>query len=173
MEASDKQESLTKLRDEFEIKQNRRITMNCKRLIPIIIIVVGVFGTCLVGTSAMGQTKPTEGINLLKEEMVALEAAFETIIDAVIFANLELIKPAAARFHRATQKVEEAMSTGQRITLPKNQDKFKEFVELDDRFHDRFWALEKAAEKGLKKVVKNHTHKLLDDCVVCHEGFRK
>jgi cytochrome c556 len=147
--------------------------MNCKRLIPIIIIVVGVFGTCFVGISAAGQTKPTEGMNLLREEMVALEQAFQTIIDAVIFANMGLIKPAAARFHKARKKIEEAISAGQRITLPKNQVKFKEFVELDDKFHDCFRALEKAAEKGQKKIVKDQTHKLLDNCVVCHEGFRK
>lgn len=147
--------------------------MNCKRLIPIIIIVVGVFGTCFVVISAPDQTKPTEGMNLLREEMVALEQAFETIIDAVILANLELIKPAAAQFHKAREKVEKAISAGQRITLPKNQDKFKKFVQLDDKFHDCFRALEKAAEKGQKKVVKDQTHKLLDNCVVCHEGFRK
>jgi cytochrome c556 len=147
--------------------------MNCKRLIPIIIGVAGVFGLCFVGTPSMGQTKPTEGINLLKEEMVALEQAFETIIDAVIFANLELVKPAAARFHKARERVEGAIRAGKRIRFPKNQDRFEEFVQLDDKFHDRFWALEKAAEKGQKKVVKDQTHKLLDDCVVCHEGFRK
>jgi cytochrome c556 len=146
--------------------------MDYKTLIPIV-VVAGVFGICFVGTPAMGQTKPTEGINLLKEEMVALEQTFETIIDAVIFANLELIKPAAARFRKARERFEGAISAGQRIKLPKNQDRFKEFVQLDDKFNGRFWALEKAAKKGQKKVVKDHTHKLLDDCVVCHEGFRK
>lgn len=33
--------------------------MNCKRSISII-VVVGFFGTCLIGISAMGQTKPAE-----------------------------------------------------------------------------------------------------------------
>jgi cytochrome c556 len=51
--------------------------------------------------------------------------------------------------------------------------KFKEFAELDGRFKKDLGTLEKAAEKGQKKVVKDQTHKLLDDCVVCHEGFRK
>jgi cytochrome c556 len=147
--------------------------MDCKRSISIIII-VGLSCTCLVRISAVGQTKePKGGRSLLIEEMVALDAAFETIIDAVIFSNMELIKPAVAELRKTRGKVEDAISAGQRIKLPKNQDKFKEFVELDDKFHEDLGALEKAAETGQKKVAKNQTHKLLDACVACHEKFRK
>jgi cytochrome c556 len=145
--------------------------MNYKRSISII-IVVGFLGTCLIAISAMGQAKLRTGM-ALREEMVALEEAFEIIIDAVIFSNMELIKPAVVRFHKATEKVEEAISSGPRIILPKNHDKFKEFVELDIKFHEDFEALEKAAGKGQRGVVKDQTHKLLDGCVVCHERFRK
>jgi len=110
---------------------------------------------------------------VLREEMVALEEAFEIIIDAVIFSNMELIKPAVVRFHRVRGKVEEAISSGPRIILPKNHDKFKEFVELDIKFHEDLASLGKAAEKGQKELVKDQTHKLLDRCVVCHERFKK
>jgi len=120
----------------------------------------------------MGQAKLRTGM-ALREEMVALEEAFETIIDAVIFSNMELVKPAVVRFHKAREKVEEANSSESRIILPKNHDKFKEFVELDIKFHEDFEALEKAAGKGQKKLVKDQTHKLLDSCVVCHERFRE
>jgi cytochrome c556 len=145
--------------------------MNCKRFISIV-IVVGFLGTCLIAVSAMGQANPRTGM-ALRKEMVALEEAFETIIDAVIFSNMELIKPAVVRFHKAREKVEEAISSEPRIILPKNHDKFKEFVELDIRFHEDFETLEKAAGKGQRGVVKGQTHKLLDGCVVCHERFRK
>ncbi|MGZ3748819.1 MAG: hypothetical protein ACXVCD_15905 [Pseudobdellovibrionaceae bacterium] len=146
--------------------------MNWKRSISII-IVVGFLGTCLIATSAMGQAEPRTGM-ALREEMVALEEAFETIIDAVIFSNMELIKPAVVRFHKAKEKVEEAISSGRpRIILPKNHDKFKEFVELDIKFHEDFEVLEKAAGKGQTRVVKDQTHKLLDGCVACHERFKK
>ena len=152
-------------------KQKRRIPMNCKRFISII-IVVSFLGTCLITISAMGQAKLSTGL-ALREEMVALEEAFETIIDAVIFSNMELIKPAVVRFDKAREKVEETIGSGPRIILPKNHDKFKEFVELDIKFHEDFEALEKATGKGQKKVVKDQTHKLLDGCVVCHERFRE
>jgi cytochrome c556 len=152
-------------------KQKRRIPMNCKRSISII-IVVGFLGTCLIAISAMGQANLRTAM-ALREEMVALEEAFETVIDAVIFSNMGMIKPAVVRFHKAREKVEEVISSGPRIILPKNHDKFEEFVELDIKFHEDFASLEKAAEKGQKKVVKDQTHKLLDGCVVCHERFRK
>ncbi len=146
--------------------------MNSKRFI-LGIIVIGVFGACLIPISAMSQTKPGGGMNLLKQEMVALEQAFEAIIDAVIFDNMKLIKPTIPPLYEAREKVEKAINAGEKIILPKNQDKFKEFIRLDDRFHKDFETLVKAAEKSHKKVVKDQTHKLLDACVVCHESFRK
>jgi cytochrome c556 len=146
--------------------------MNCERSISII-IVVGVFGVCFVGNSAMGQTEPQGGMNVLRREMLALEEAFETIIDAVIFDNMQLIEPFMPPFHIAREKFDEAMSTGQKIELPKNQDRFEEFVKLDNKFRRKFEVLEKAAEAGKKKVVKDQIHELFDACVVCHERFRK
>jgi cytochrome c556 len=146
--------------------------MNCRRSISII-IVVGVFGVCFVGNSPMGQTEPQGGMSVLRGEMLALEEAFETIIDAVIFDNMELIKPFLPPFHIAREKFDEAMRTGQKIELPKNQDRFEEFVKLDNNFCKKFEALEKSAEAGNNKVVKDHIHKLFDACVVCHKRFRK
>jgi cytochrome c553 len=146
--------------------------MNLKKFI-LIMIVVGFLGICLIGTSAMSQTEPGGGMNPLRREMLALEEAFETIIDAVIFDNMQLIEPFIPPFHIAREKFDEAMSTGQKIELPKNQDRFEEFVKLDNEFRRKFEVLEKAAEAGKKKVVKDQIHELFDACVVCHERFRK
>ena len=145
--------------------------MNCKRSISIIIVVV-FWGTCLIAISATGQANLRAGM-ALREEMVALEEAFATIIDAVLFSNMPLVKFAVVRFHKAREKVEEAIISGSRIILPKNHDQFKEFFELNIKFHEDLASLEKAAEKGQKKAVKKQTHKLLDGCVVCHERFKK
>ena len=146
--------------------------MDCQRFISII-IGVGVFGVCFVGNSPMGQTEPQAGMSVLRAEMLALEEAFETIMDAVIFDNMELIKPFLPPFHIAREKFNETMRTGQKIDLPKNQDRFEEFVKLDNNFFKKFEALEKSAEAGKKRMVKDHIHKLFDACVVCHERFRK
>ena len=147
--------------------------MNRKRFNLIIMFVGGVFGTCLIGTSAMSQTEPGGGMAPLRQEMLALEEVFEIIIDAVIFENMELIKPQIPPFHEARKKFEEAISAGQKIELPKNKDKLKEFIKLDNKFQKKLEALEEAAEKVQKEVVKDQIHKLFDACVVCHERFRK
>jgi cytochrome c556 len=138
-----------------------------------IIIFIGILSIMVIGTSILSQTKPMGGVNLVKEEMLALDPAFKKVIDAVVLGNMKIVKPALADLHEAREEVEKAVKAGQKITLQKNQDKLKEFIELDDKFHEEFEALEKAAETGNKKVVKDQTHKLLDACVVCHERFKK
>jgi cytochrome c556 len=138
-----------------------------KKLI-FIILMVAIGGAPFLGISARGQA-----VNLVKEEMIALDAAFKKIIDAIVLGNMKIIKPALKEVHEAREEVEKAVKAGQKITLQKNQDKLKEFVELDDKFHEEMEVLAKAAEEGNKNLVLKQTHKLLDACVVCHEGFKK
>jgi len=140
----------------------------------ILIIIAGVFGTCLIATFALSQTKPEEGMNLLfRREMWCVEEAFEAVIDGIIFDTMELIKPTIVPLHKAREKVKTAINAGEKIILPKNQDKFGEFIKLDAAFHRDFEALLTVAGKGDKEVVKGQTFKILDSCVVCHERFRK
>ena len=146
--------------------------MKQKKFISIIAF-ISILSAFLIMTSVLGQTKSGEGINLVKEEMLALDSAFKKIIDALVLGNMKIIKPALADLHEAREEVEKAVKAGQKITLQKNQDQIKEFIELDDKFHEEFEFLEKAAEAGNKKIVKDQTHKLLDACVVCHERFKK
>ena len=135
--------------------------------IVLIFVLVGVVGVYFTGVSVRGQT-----VNLVKEEMLALDPVFKKIIDAVVLGDMKKIKPVLKEVHEAREEVEKAVKAGQKIVLQKNQDQFKEFVEMDDKFHEDFEALEKAAEAGNKKLVKDLTHRLLDACVVCHERFK-
>ena len=146
--------------------------MKQKKFISIIAF-ISILSAFLIMTSVLGQTKSGGGVNLVKEEMLALDPAFKKIIDALVLGNMKIIKPALADLHEAREEVEKAVKAGQKITLQKNQDQLKEFIELDDKFHEEFEALEKAAKAGNKKVVLDQTHKLLDACVICHERFRK
>lgn len=146
--------------------------MDNKNFLLLITMVVA-FGICFILDSALSQTKPRGGVNLVKEEMLALDPAFKKVIDSVVLGDLKIIKPALEDLHEAREEVEKAVKAGEKITLQKNQDKTKEFIELDDKFHEEFEVLEKAAEAGNKKVVQEQTHKLLDACVVCHERYRK
>jgi len=140
----------------------------------LLFIIAGVFGTCLIATFAMSQTKTGEGMNLLfRREMWCLEEAFEAIIDGIIFDTMEMIKPTIPPLHKAREKVQNAINAGEKIILPKNQDKFREFIKLDAAFHRDFEALLTVAGKGDKQVVKDQMYKILNSCVVCHERFRK
>jgi cytochrome c556 len=104
--------------------------------------------------------------------MLALDPAFKKVIDAVVLGDMKIVKPALHELHEAREEVEMAVKGGKEITLQKNQDKPKEFVELDDKFHEEMEVLAKAAEEGNKNRVLKQTHTLLDACVVCHEGTR-
>lgn len=126
------------------------------------------FAFCIIQLPARGQS-----VNLVKEEMIVLDAAFKKVIDAIVLGNMKLIKPVLHEFHEAREEVEKAVKAGQKIALQKNQDQLKEFIELDDKFHEEFEKLEKAAEADNKRMVLDQTHKLLDACVVCHERFKK
>ena len=123
---------------------------------------------CIIHLPAHGQS-----VNLVKEEMIVLDAAFKKVIDAIVLGNMKIIKPALRELHEAREEVEKAVKAGQKITLQKNQAQLKEFIELDDKFHEEFERLEKAAEADNKKVVLDQTHNLLDACVDCHERFNK
>ena len=123
---------------------------------------------CIIQLPARGQS-----VNLVKEEMIALDGAFKKVIDAIVLGNMKIIKPALHELHEAREEVEKAVKGGQKITLQKNQNQLKEFIELDDKFHEEFEKLEKAVEADNKKVVLDQTHKLLDACVFCHERFKK
>ncbi len=138
-----------------------------------IILGVGVLAIASMDTLAWGQANPGAGTNLIPEEMAALDRAFKTIIDAVVLGDMERIPPALTEVAEARERVEKAITAGRMIPLPKNQGQFREFLRLDDQFHIDLEELNKAAQTGQKKVVKNYTHKLLDACVVCHEKYRK
>jgi cytochrome c556 len=151
-----------------KVKSERKeLAMEPKKFI-LFLMITAVPGICFIFFSASGQS-----VNLVKEEMLALDPAFKKIIDAVVLGDMRIVKPALHEVHEAREEVEKAVKAGKKITLQKNQNRVKEFIELDDKFHEEFEILERAAEAGNKKAVQAQTHKLLDACVVCHERIKK
>jgi len=133
----------------------------------------GILGTAFIGTAAWSQTKPESETNLILEEMAALDRAFKTVIDALVLGDMQRIPPALKEVAEAREKVEQAIKTGQKILLPKNQSQLREFLRLDEQFHVDLEELNKSAQTDQKKAVRNYAHKILDACVVCHEKYRK
>ncbi len=114
-----------------------------------------------------------ESRNLIQGEMVALDAAFKTTIDAIVMNEPEKIGPAFDEVNSIREQVERAVKSGVRPALPRNQKRFKEFVRLDDKFHHELQVLLKAAKKKNILTARRQTHRLLDLCVRCHAVFRK
>jgi hypothetical protein len=114
-----------------------------------------------------------ESGTLVQREMIALDSAFKTTIEAIVLNEPGRIVPAFDEVNKIRGKVEHTVAHREKITLPRNQKRFKEFVRLDNKFHHELEILLKAAKKNKMRVVQKQTHRLLDACVRCHAIFRK
>lgn len=114
-----------------------------------------------------------ESQNLIMSEMVTLDKAFKTAIDAVLLSQLERIAPAFEDVHKVREQVEHAVKEREKIVLPKNQSLFKVFVRMDNRFHHEVEILVDASKKKNIKAVQRQVNRLLNMCVRCHGLFRR
>ncbi|MBI5328473.1 MAG: hypothetical protein HZB80_09350 [Deltaproteobacteria bacterium] len=110
--------------------------------------------------------------NLIKEEMIAMNDAFTNLIQALILNKPDIIEGPFLKVEEARKKVEEAIKKREKIILPKNNSKFKEFMKIDDEYHVELEKMLAAAKGRNMKIVKLQTHKLLNFCVYCHARFR-
>jgi cytochrome c556 len=138
-----------------------------KRL-SFIIVLAAVFFTGI----AYGADKQ-ESQNLIMKEMVALDKAFKTAIDAVVLNQLERIAPAFEDVHKVRKQVEHAVKEREKIILPKNQSLFKVFVKMDDKLHHEVKILVDASKKKNIRAVQRQVNRLLNMCARCHGLFRK
>lgn len=117
------------------------------------------------------KTAPAAGVTPVKAEMRLLNDAFKNLMDALILNTPETIEEPFHEVHKAKANTEKALEKGE-IKLPKNGDKMKQFVEMDEQFHKKLEMLIEASRKKDMKAVQETTHKLLDGCVQCHSKFR-
>ena len=127
----------------------------------------------LVFTSISSAAEKQNAENLIIKEMMALDKAFKTTIDAVVLNRLDKIAPAFEDVHKVREEVEKTVKEGKKIALPKNQERFKMFVGLDNRFHKEVEILVESAKKNHIGRVQKQTNRLLGLCVRCHTMFRK
>jgi len=127
----------------------------------------------LAFTSLSSAAEKQNAENLILKEMVALDKAFKTTIDAVVLNRLDKIAPAFEDVHKVREEVEKTVKEGKKIALPKNQERFKLFVSLDNRFHKEVEILMESAKKNHIGRVQKQTNRLLGLCVRCHAMFRK
>lgn len=116
------------------------------------------------------EAKAGENESPIKVEMRLLNAAFINLVNALVLNNPKAIEEPFHEVHKAKADTEKAIKKGG-LKLPKNSDKMKLFIEMDEQFHKEMEALIAASRKGDMKKVQDMTHKLLDGCVQCHTMF--
>lgn len=112
------------------------------------------------------------GPNPLIEEMIMLDGVFRDVVSAVALGDGERTRKALESMHGAMEKTHEGVHAGT-VILPKNNERMKEFVSLDKRFHEKLEALAGASRRNDQKEMLALTKQLLDRCVGCHQMFRK
>lgn len=138
-----------------------------KRFILIISII-----SCLVFAIQLAEAaEPAKTESPLKAEMRLLNSAYINLITSLIFNNPGAIAEPFHEVLKAKAVTEEALQKG-KLKLPKNNDKIKKFIEMDEQFHKDTEELLAAARRGNMKWVEGVTNKLLDGCIQCHKMFR-
>ncbi len=117
------------------------------------------------------EAKTATADNPVKAEMRLLDKAFKNLIDSLILNKPDAIEEPFHEVHKAKANTEKALEKGE-IKLPKNSNKMKEFIHMDEQFHGKLEALIEASRKKDMKAVQDVTHKLLNGCVQCHNKFR-
>ena len=107
----------------------------------------------------------------VKAEMRLLNAAYMNLITSLIFNNPWAIAEPFNAVHKAKAVTEDALKHG-KLKLPKNNDKIKVFIEMDEQFHKDTEELLEAARRRNMKWVEGVTNKLLTGCIQCHKMFR-
>jgi cytochrome c556 len=135
----------------------------------IYILIAAVFAAW--SSSATAQDTKTTADNPIKAEMRLLNDAFHNLINSIILNNPKAVEEPFHEVHRAKANTEKALERGD-VRLPKNNDKIKQFIEMDKEFHENMEILIKASRKGDMNKVQKTTHELLNGCIGCHNKFR-
>ena len=112
------------------------------------------------------------GGNPLIAEMVALDTVFRDVVSGVAMGDGKRVHETLEKMHGTMEKTHEGVRHGT-VTLKKNADRMKDFVEQDKQFHAKLEDLARAAHKNDGNAMLTLTKDLLDRCVKCHRDFRK
>lgn len=107
----------------------------------------------------------------IRDEMIALQAAYDTLNRAVVLGNPRGVTEAFHRVHARKQETDVALAAGV-ARPPKNGDRVEAFVARDKAFHGLLEITVDAAGRGDMVTLRRMTTELRDGCIACHEEFR-
>lgn len=121
-------------------------------------------------TAAPKASGPTAD-NPIRDEMVALQRAYDTLNRAVILGNGTGVAEAFHVVHTRKQATAAAIGAGT-AKPPRNADRMDAFAARDEAFHALLETTVEAAERNDIPTLKRMSAALQDGCIGCHEEFR-
>ncbi len=114
---------------------------------------------------------PPSSDNPIRDEMIALQDAYDTLNRAVILGDASGVAEAFHQVHARKQTTAAAIQAGT-AKPPKNADRIGAFVARDEAFHALLETTVEAAGRDDIAILSRMTTELRDGCVGCHEEFR-
>ena len=109
--------------------------------------------------------------NPIRDEMIALQAAYDTLNRGVILGDTSGVAEAFHQVHARKQATAAAIAAG-RTRPPKNADRIEAFVARDEAFHGLLEITVEAAGRDDLATLQRMTTELRDGCIGCHQEFR-
>ena len=107
----------------------------------------------------------------IREEMVALQAAYDTLNRGVVLGDASGVAEAFHVVHARKQVTEAAIQAGT-ARPPRNGDKLDAFLARDEAFHALLGTTVAAAARNDVPTLRRMTTELQAQCIGCHEVFR-
>lgn len=114
---------------------------------------------------------PPSSDNPIRDEMVALQDAYDTLNRGVILGDASGVAEAFHQVHARKQATAAAIEAGT-ARPPQNGDRIAAFIARDEAFHALLGTTVEAAGRNDIDTLRRMTTELRDGCIGCHEEFR-
>lgn len=134
-------------------------------------IALGIFHATGHGGHAHSEARPPITGNPLRDEMIDLHAAFDTLNAGVILGRTDGIEEAFHAVHARREATAAALAAGT-VRPPRNADRLDAFIARDDAFHELVEATVEAARRDDLPTLRSKSAEMMRACVSCHAEFR-
>jgi hypothetical protein len=134
-------------------------------------IALGIFHATGHGGHAHGDAPPPITGNPLRDEMIDLHAAFDTLNAGVILGRTDGIEEAFHAVHARREATAAALAAGT-VRPPRNAHLMEAFVARDDAFHVLVESTVDAARRDDLPTLRAKSAEMFEACVSCHREFR-
>ena len=145
------------------------------------LLIPGVFGAGVAlgifhatghgGHGAHGEAPPPLTDSPIRDEMIALQAAYDVLNRAVVLGDPAGVSAAFHEVHARKQVTAAAIAAGT-ARPPRNADQIADFVAQDEAFHAVIERVVVAADQGDLPALREGADALRAGCIDCHETFR-